>query len=264
MDDEIPEALLRAAESLPGLYADPAHYDVLAQMTAPEDIGFYTALADDAGGPVLELGAGTGRVMLSLAERGHDAYGLELSPAMLSFAREKAAAKELGVTLALGDLRSFDFGRTFPLILLPYNTLNHLLDDDSLARAFTSVLRHMTPDSRFVIDTFQPSLAFLADPPVAAPILRYLDPYDQREVRITEDNRYAPAKQLNTVTWRYCVEGIEDARVEELTMRIFFPRELDALLKAHGFEVISKHGDYDGQPFGDASPKQLCVCRTAQ
>jgi SAM-dependent methyltransferase len=264
VDLEIPDALRDAAAELPPIYADPVRYDVLAQMTAPADLPFYRALVERHGGPVLELGCGTGRVTLELARQGVDVVGVELSPDMLGFAQQKADHEGLDVTLALGDLRRFDLGRTFPLVLLPYNTLNHLLDVDSLRRCFATVQRHMDASSRFVIDTFQPSLAFLgADPERRRPILRYLDPYTQEEVRLLEENHYEPATQKNRIVWSYTIGGREDAHVEELTMRLFFPAELEALLELSGFAVEARYGDYDERPFDSRSPKQLIVCRVA-
>jgi SAM-dependent methyltransferase len=261
---EIPAALREAAAALPRIYSDPAHYDVLAQMTAPDDLPFYRALVAEHGGPVLELGCGTGRVVLALAREGVETVGVELSAPMLAAARLRAEREGLGVTLALGDLRSFALDTTFALVLLPYNTLNHLHALDDLRRCFRTVRRHMDARSRFVVDTFQPSLAFLGGAPERArPILRYRDPYTAREVVLSEENHYDPATQRNRVVWRYATEGEADARVEEMTMRLFFPQELDALLELSGFAIERKLGDYDGRPFDSRSPKQLVVCRRA-
>lgn len=261
---EIPEALREAADALPPIYRDPTLYDVLAQMTAPDDVPLYRALAAAHGTPVLELGAGTGRIALALAREGVDVVGVELAPAMLAAAKMRAEQEGLGLTLALGDLRSFDLDATFSLILLSYNTLNHLHTVDDLRRCFATVQKHMDEDSRFVVDTFQPSLAFLGgDPETPRPILRYLDPYSKDEVVLHEENHYDPATQLNRVIWRYTVGGEADARVEELTMRLFFPAELDALLELSGFAIEDKWGDYDRRPFDGTSSKQIVVCRRA-
>ena len=86
----------RAREVLPRLYSDPVHYDLLAQMTAPDDLPFYRQLVEARGGPVLELGCGTGRVTLPLARLGVEVVGLELSSEMLSFAVQKAGAENVG------------------------------------------------------------------------------------------------------------------------------------------------------------------------
>jgi SAM-dependent methyltransferase len=259
---EIPAALRESAAALPRIYSDPEHYDLLAQMTAPDDLPFYRALIAEHGGPVLELGCGTGRVALALAADGVEVVGVELSEAMLELAHRKAAHQEIGITLALGDLRSFTLERTFASILLTYNTLNHMTDRDSLTRCLSTVKRHMHARSRFVIDTFQPSLAFLGnEPEKRRGILRYRDPYLDEEVVLSEENHYDAATQLNRVVWSYAVDGVEDARVEELTMRLFFPRELDALLELHGLVIEHKYGDYDRRPFDARSPKQLLLCR---
>lgn len=260
---ELPAALRDAASRLPALYGDPAHYDVLAQMTAPNDVPFYRELVHEHGSPVLELGCGTGRVALELAREGADVVGVELSPAMLSLAQAKAAHEELGVTLALGDLRSFELDQRFALVLLTYNTFNHLLDLDSITRCFETVKRHMDEGSRFVIDTFQPSLAFLGNEPERRrPILRYRDPYTSDEVLLHEENHYDPATQQNRVVWTYEVAG-EVVRTEELTMRLVFPNELEALLRLSGFVLEARYGDYDRRPFGSTTPKQLTVCKLA-
>ncbi|MEZ4338229.1 MAG: class I SAM-dependent methyltransferase [Sandaracinaceae bacterium] len=266
MDEaEIARALeARARQTLPSLYFDAAHYDLLAQMTAPADLPFYQRLAQAHGGPILELGAGTGRIATALAKAGHEVVGLELSSAMLETAVARAQAEGVEVTYALGDMRSFDLGRTFPLILVPFNALNHLLDDDSLAGALAAMRAHMDDGSRLVIDTFQPSPAFLGDAPERRrPILRYRDPYLDEEVLLSEENHYDPATQLNRIVWSYAVGGVEDARVEELTMRLFWPRELDAWLRFAGLRLEEKLGDYDGRPFDGASPKQIVVARRA-
>lgn len=259
---QIPAALRESAAALPRIYSDPEHYDLLAQMTAPDDLPFYRGIVAEHGGAVLELGCGTGRVALALAADGLEVVGVELSEAMLELAHRKAAQAEIGLTLALGDLRSFELGQTFGSILLTYNTLNHLTDRSSVTRCFATVQRHMDARSRFVIDTFQPSLVFLGnEPEKRRGILRYRDPYIDKEVVLSEEDHYDAATQLNRVVWSYAIDGVEDVRVEELTMRLFFPQELDALLELSGFVIEHKYGDYDRRPFDSRSPKQLVVCR---
>ncbi|MGE0790687.1 MAG: class I SAM-dependent methyltransferase [Sandaracinaceae bacterium] len=263
-EEDVRAALREGARQLPELYRDPIRYDVLAQMTAPDDLPFYRALVREHPGPVLELGAGTGRVAIELAADGTDVTGVELLEPMIELAAQKAQARGVELTLALGDLRSFRLERTFALVLLPYNTLNHLTDEDDLERALASIRTHMDGASRLVIDTFQPSLAFLgADRTTPKPILRYRDPYSEQEILIAEENHYDSAKQINRVVWRETIAEVPDARVDELRMRIFFPRELDALLTLSGFAIEHKHGDYDRRAFDAASPKQLLVCRLA-
>jgi SAM-dependent methyltransferase len=258
------EKLAKAATELPAIYSDALHYDVLAQMTAPNDLPFYRALVAEHGGPILELGCGTGRVALALAKDGEDVFGIDLAPAMLELLKQKADLDHIAMTVALGDLRSFTLGRTFPLVLFTYNTINHMLELDSLTRALASARRHMDEGSRLVIDTFQPSLAFLgADPERRRQILRYLDPYTREETRLFEENHYDAATQKNRVTWIYTTEARGEVQTRDMTMRLYFPAELDALLTLSGFTIEAKYGDYDRRPFDKTSSKQLIVARAA-
>jgi len=80
---------------------------------------------------------------------------------------------------------------------------------------------------------------------------------------ISEENHYEPTTQINRIVWSYAVDEVEEARIEELSMRLYFPRELDTILKLSGFVIEVKYGNYDRSPFGSTSPKQLFVLRRA-
>jgi SAM-dependent methyltransferase len=251
--------------SEPQIYGDPAHYELLAQMTAPADLALYRDLYSEHGGPVLDLACGTGRIAIELAAEGADVEGVDLSRELIEHAASKAQARGLGLTLRQGDLRSFDCGRVFRLLVLAYNGFNHLLTLDDQRAFFERARLHMDAQSRLVIDTFQPSLVFLGNAPEKRrPILRYLDPYLQKEVVLHEEHHYEPATQIDTVRWFYTVAGVDEARTDEIRMRLFFPEELDALLAANGLVLEKKLGDYDRSPFGSSSPKQIVVCRKAE
>jgi 2-polyprenyl-3-methyl-5-hydroxy-6-metoxy-1,4-benzoquinol methylase len=253
-----------AQAALPEVYKNPAAYDLLAQMTAPKDVPLYRALAAGHGGPVLDLACGTGRVALALAADGFDVEGVDLSSRLLELGGAKAAQLGLPITFRQADLRAFDCGRTFPLLILSYNSLNHLHTLVDQRRFFDCARAHMTPDSRLVIDTFQPSLTFLGGrPEERRPILRYLDPYLQQEVVLHEEHHYEPATQIDTVKWFYTIGGQAEAATDVLRMRLFFPQELDALISAMGFVIERKMGDYEGGAFGSTSSKQIIVARLA-
>jgi SAM-dependent methyltransferase len=260
--DDRPSAPRLEAPALPAVYRDPRHYDFLATFTAPDDLSWYRDLLARFGSPVLELGCGTGRVSLPLAEAGADVTGLDLSRELLAHARLKAKGLGLDVVWQEGDLRTFELGRAFSLVLLPYNAFNHLLTLDDVRHCFRAVQRHMDRSARFVIDTFQPSLSFLSEcHGEPRRICAYVDPDGRGRVVMTERNDYDPATQVNRVHWHYEINGRADARVDELVMRIVFPQELDALIELSGFVIEDKWGDYDQSPFGSTSPKQLVVCR---
>lgn len=251
------------------IYRDPYHYELMAQMTAPPDGPFYQGLAEVYGGPLLEVACGTGRVCLALAERGTRIVGVDLSKPMLDYARARAAEANLDASFHLADMRDFDLETTgrepFALVLIPYNAFNHLYTVEDVTRCLGAIRRHMGPDTRLVIDTFNPDPSRLhaVAPPPPQKILEYLEPVSGQRVRLFEEALYDVATQVNHVTWHYEVDGVADAWVDELPMRIFFPRELDALMALGGLTIERKLGDYDGTPFGSRTPKQIVVCRRA-
>ena len=104
----------------------------------PGDVAFYVAQAQAAGSPVLELACGTGRVTIAIAEAGLRVVGLDLSPQMLARFEAKLPALPVEVreriTLVQGDMRSFDLGQRFPLVIIPSPSfLQDLTVDDRLA-----------------------------------------------------------------------------------------------------------------------------------
>lgn len=140
-----------------------AFYDVVTAADADlaGDIDIYAALAP-AGGSILELGSGTGRVSEALAQRGFDVTGLELSPAMLNQATARIPS---GVRLAYeqGDMRSFDFGRTFDAVICPFYALAHLPPGEDWDRVLAAVSRHLTAGGRAAFH--MPIAAKMAEPP---------------------------------------------------------------------------------------------------
>jgi len=245
------------------LYWDGRHYD-LQTRTFVEDIPFYERQIGRFGQPVLELACGTGRITISLAERGIEITGLDVSESMLSRARLKAKARAARVDWILADCRQFLLNRTFRLIFIPINSITHLHRREDLDLLLARVREHLHEEGRFIIDVFNPSLDILRrDPERRFPVDEYEDPDGRGPVIITESNVYDAATQMNHITWHYCIGEEEDARVVENNMRILYPQELDELLHYNGFTVETKYGDYDQRIFQAESPKQLTVCRLA-
>jgi SAM-dependent methyltransferase len=254
------------AEAAARIYRDAEHYDRIAALTAPADLRFYERLVSQHPGPVLELGCGTGRVSLPLAAGGADVVGIDRSPELLAHARVKADLAGISVDFREEDFCAFELGRRFALVLFPYNALNHLFDIDALLGCFACVSRHLRPDGRFVIDTFNPDPAALAvNPAREQRVVDYVDTaHGGRRVTMFETNAYDAALQINRVTWLYRNDAGELIDRDELDMRVYFPRELDALLQLTGFEVVRKLGGYDGRPFEARRSKQLLICRRHQ
>lgn len=239
-------------------YEDGDRYDRIFPMT--NDLPFWLDHARRAGGPVLELACGTGRVALHLARAGIAVTGIDLAPAMLRTARAQADAAKIDITLVEGDIRDFELGMMFPLVIFPANAICHLLDRESVERCFACVRRHLAPGGRFVIAVFVPNMQILMqDREKRFPFGDYEDTGGW--VEITYSNIYAPDSQINQITLYYRHADMQEEHTEPLTMRMFFPAELEALLHYNGLRVEQRFGDFDGAPFGPDSPQQITVAR---
>ncbi len=225
-----------------------------------DDLHFYLKQIKNYGEPVLELACGTGRLTIPIAEQGFNITGLDISGKMLNRARIKANKKGLKLDLVKADCRNFNLRKKFNYIFIPFNSIAHLHDLESIESCFSSVKKHLSPDGRFVVDMFNPILSILSrDPSKCYPVVEYPDPDGKGTVVITENNIYDAVNQINRIKWYYKINNKEEY-IEELNMRIFYPQELNALLHYNGFIIESRFGNYNMEPFVTTSKKQLLVC----
>ena len=142
-----------------GLYDEIAAFYDPWSRSVTEDVGFYVDEALASGGPVVELGVGTGRIAVPIARAGVDVIGVDSSPGMLAVAR--TAAKEAGVAdrvdLRLGDLREPPVSERVPLVICPFRSLLHMETEGEKLRALRAARALLAEGGRFVFDVFSPS-----------------------------------------------------------------------------------------------------------
>lgn len=245
------------------LYCNGLHYDA-EYRDYTVDIPFYVERARAAGGPVLEVACGTGRLTIPIAGAGVDITGLDLAPEMLSRARDKAAEAGVIVDWIEADCRDFHLGRAFALVFCPFNSMQCLHDRESIESFLACVREHLAPGGRFIVEVFNPNVAILArGPDLRSSVCSYPNPCGDGDVYIEEVIDYDDAAQVSHNHWYYAIPGEEDIREEELRMRCFYPQELDMLLHYNGFEILEKLGDFDGKAFAAGDARQIVVCRAA-
>ena len=245
------------------------YYDLLPLSKDRRDVEFYLACARAAGGRVLELGCGTGRVLVPIAAAGLEVVGLDLSEAMLAKCREKLRAQpaeaQRRVRLVRGDMTNFSLGETFALVVIPFRPFQHLLSVQQQLACLGNIGRHLVPGGRLVFDVFQPDLRQLHDPV-------YRQETDEVPERTLADGRrfrvtsrvlaFRRAEQINEVELIYHItspDGREERIVEPLTLRYFFRYELEHLLARGGFRVMEVFGDFERSPLRDDSPEMIFV-----
>jgi SAM-dependent methyltransferase len=249
-----PEAL----ESLGAVqhFADPALYDATYQRRV-HDLPSYVSRAA-AAGRVVELGCGSGRITIPMAQAGARVTAVDRSPAMLSALQRALASAPPEVAARVdaheADLRTFSLGERVPLVTCPFNTFLHLYTRDDVARALTAVRELMLPTGRFVFDTSLPRPQDLRDRKARGRRVRF----EGRIWRYDEEFQWEPLEQILyvTLTWTPADGGV--AIQQLLAHRQFFAAELEALLFLHGFEA--EVSEWDG-PLSRDPDALLWSCR---
>ena len=234
-----------------------------------EDIPFYVREAARSGAPVLELGCGTGRVTLPIANSGVDVLGLDNSEGMLEQARGKARLLEDGhggIDLHVGDMRDFSLGRTFPLVIIPFRGFLALLSVEDQVRCLANIREHLEPGGRLIFNVFAPDPQMLVEDEDAAFHLRDVaDPDTGRTFVIWQQTRVDNFNQILSV--RLIVDEIDQGGTAanrfycDYQIRYAHRFEILHLLERCGYEVIDLYGDFDGSPFDEESGEMVWVTR---
>lgn len=240
------------------VYEDAPFYDVEFAARGHE-IPFFLKQAKLAGGPVLEVACGTGRITLPIARAGVEITGLDVSRPMLAEARRKAEAAGLTITWLEQDCRQIDAGKNFTLIFSATNAMQHLLDLESVNGFLSSARNALRPGGALILDVFNPVPAKLARTAVRYHHKTFVDASGQ-EIRVEAATQYDAARQILALSLFYQRDG-QLIRTKQVNLRCFFPEELMALCHFNGLKVVQRFGNYDETPLGAGSPKQILVCR---
>ncbi len=239
---------------------------MIGSLTQPRSYPqFWVDLAREYSGPILELACGTGLIAIPIAQQGLAVTGIDQAATMLDAAVQKAKAAKAPVEFQQADMRAFDLGRTFTLILLLSNSICHLLTLADLEACLACVRKHLRPNGRFVVSVFVPSLTLLLkSPDERQPFSTYQDPETGEQVVVTHTSFYDPAAQITYNKLYYKVGRRDEQMAGNLNMRMYFPQELDALFKYNGFEIEHKYGDTERTQFNATSSTQIFVLKRHQ
>jgi SAM-dependent methyltransferase len=215
-------------------------YDAIAELYDPwsasvvEDVAFYLEEARRSGGPVVELGVGTGRIAVPIAADGTRVIGIDSSRGMLDVCARRAALAGVELDLRVGDLREPPVNEQVPLVICPFRSLLHMHTEEDRRSVLESVRRLLLPGGRFVFDVFAPGAKDIADTHE-----RWLE----REPGIFERASWNEPERTLTLTVR--------GESGETTMALAWlsPDEWRALLEQAGFDVEACYGWFDRSPY---------------
>jgi len=233
-------------------YMKPEVYD-LAYSWLTDDIPFYVERAKEAGGPVLEAGCGTGRVLLPTLQAGVDIDGFDIHPGMIEVLKQKAAGLALSPHVAVADMRDFTMPRRYGLITIPFRAFQHLLTTADQVAALRCMREHLESGGALVFNVFFPIFEKMAQPdgeqilereftnqatglPVAMYVTRQTDRVNQ-VLRIEREMVESDARGYAGATHR-----------DRFSMRWTWKPEMELLLGAAGFTRWSVTGGFDGRP----------------
>lgn len=249
----------------PGRFAvEHAHYTA--------DLPFWTALAHEAGSPVLDLAAAVGRVALPLARDGHEVWALDGSDGMLAELRAALEGETDEVRSRVhpvrADMRDFSLGRTFPLAIMPMNSLQTLLERDEQLACLTAVRGHLDPLGEFAFDLI------LADLDAVARNLGAVQAgatwHDDTSGATLNHSAWFDAADpaTGTVTFTTRIDeiapgGEERTHLRPQTVHLFTPTEVWELAVDAGLEMRAVYGDFDGRPLEPDAERQIYRCGVA-
>ena len=254
----------------PNFHYPAEYYDEDYSLGIPDrgDIHFYKKYAMQMGSPVLELGCGTGRILIPIAQEGIEAHGLDMSREMLGICETKVRALNLqNVRLKCSSMDQFEYDEKFCLIYIPFRSFQHLLSTEEQLKCLDLVRTHLKENGLFILDVFDPNFEKLAayakhqdwekdfsrkNPQTESTITRYFQ---------ARPDLAAQTLELSMKWEERDAEGMLVARKKgEFKLRYIFRYELEHLLARAGFDAAI-YGHFDERPYDHVSGEIVAVCQ---
>ena len=219
------------------------HYDLMHSTRLLRDKKFYVSEAKKARGKVLEVACGTGRIYLPLLEAGVDAYGIDISPKMLSVLEKNAKADGLAPHVTLADMRTFRHREKFSLILIPFRAFLHMLTTRDQLATLKNLRAHLSPGGKLMLNFFFPSPAFIAGKYGKG--RRNKEFFDRKTgISVTSESYFIDEpNQVVQCVFRVSRRGRQIA-IQKFTLSLLYKKEFELLLRLAGFSKWQVYGGF--------------------
>ena len=239
-----------------------------AQIYDLQDEGYYDDYplieqwARSLGGPLLDLACGTGRMALRMAALGYEVAGVDITPEMIEWARQKAAKQGLAIEWVVADARTFHLGKQFSFIYMLEHAFQFFLTREDQEAMLARVREHLLPGGCFLFETRNPNPRNLQE--VRHPEGDKYTMADGGQLVVTEEQCYDPMAQIQHYTRHLTFPragGQQETQVLRVALRYVFPQEVEALLFYNGFEIRACYGNWQQDPLTATSPEMIYVCQ---
>jgi SAM-dependent methyltransferase len=236
------EQIMSFGEDVAEMYRDVQRGDEMAA------VAFLEQLAGQ--GPVLELGIGTGRIALPLADRGIRVDGIDISPAMIAQLRAKLSGDDISVTV--GNFADVSVPDTYRLIFIVWNTLFNLLTQEDQVRCFQNVASHLTDGGSFVVEAYVPAFLYRLrnDQYVEAESIQV------DEVRLDVLRHDMSTQMIEESHVSFSTAGVH---LNPVVQRYSWPSELDLMARIAGLRLKHRWGGWNREPFNSGSSTHVSV-----
>lgn len=236
-------------------------YDIVYDKILDKSgLNFYLEEIADAGGPILEVGVGTGRIFVPALHKGADIYGIDQSNFMLAKLKEKINEEDYR-RISHQDVREFMLDKKFKLIIAPFRVFGHLYSVDDQLKAFNKIYYHLEEGGKFIFDLFVPDIKKLTD---------------ERNDLLEFDGEYEPGKKLQrfatirndyinqtlNVTFKYVWQENNEVKQDEydFLLRYYFRYELENLIGRTKFKLEKIYGDFHRNELSNQSKDFVIIC----
>lgn len=246
-------------------------YDFVPFYAGRPDLGFYLEYSRAAGGKILELGCGTGRILIPTASAGCSITGLDLSRHMLARCKDKLQEQpqevQHRVQLVNANMANFNLNETYTLITTPFRAFQHLLSIKDQLSCLRCANSHLEMGGKLILDLFQVNLRILNQDDYTKETEDFSNCEISKRRTMRRTHRIAArhrADQINDVELIYYLtdpDGREERLVQAFPFRYFFRYEVEHLLARCGFKTIDIFGDFNKSPLKDDSKEMIFVAR---
>ena len=237
------------------------------------DLPFYVDLAKQIGGPILEMGCGTGRVLLPIARMGIEIHGLDNAPTMLGILRERIQnePEQVRSKIALheGDMRQFRGQKKYALVTIPFRPMQHMYTLEDQVAALKTGAFHLDDNGILALDVFFPKFQ-LMDAGIGEEMLELEWPAKSHPGRIVrryfKKDAVDKINQIFSATFifrTYDNETLVSEETEAIKLSYYAYPQLKALFRLAGLESVEEYGSFSKTPLDNTAKEMIFLLRRA-